>query len=94
MQPSGLRRAAIALASTCACALRRAVVRLSKVGGSLEGGVPLSLRGAGIYHGRNHKEMKTFSNQDTRDEHWSTRSMTYTDLAELIGSLRAMQKIR
>jgi hypothetical protein len=49
--------------------------------------------GAQIYHGRNHKQMEAFTNSDTRDEHWSTRTMTYDELATLIGELRSKRKI-
>jgi hypothetical protein len=56
------------------------------------GGAPVTLRAAQVYHGRNHKEIKAFANADTRDEHWSTRAMSYADLEDLFRELRAKRK--
>ena len=55
-------------------------------------GTPRVIWAARIFHGRNHREMEAFENNDTRDEHWSTRTMTYSDLAALIGELRSKPK--
>jgi hypothetical protein len=55
-------------------------------------GTPRVMWGARIYHGRNHKEIEAFTNNDTRDEHWSTQTMTYDELAALIGELRSKRK--
>lgn len=55
-------------------------------------GEPRVVWEARIYHGRNHKEIEAFTNNDTRDEHWSTQTMTYDELTALIGELRSKRK--
>ena len=55
-------------------------------------GVDHSMKAARIYHGSSHKEMKTFANEDAREEHWSTASMSFGDLTTLIGELRKKRK--
>jgi hypothetical protein len=42
-----------------------------------------------IFHGTNHKEMTAFDVQDVRDEHWSSKVMTFVEVEQLFGNLRA-----
>ncbi len=49
---------------------------------------------ADTYSGRSHKELSHLDDLYRRDEHWSTRTMSFADLQNLIGSLRAKRKSR
>ena len=51
-------------------------------------GNPTPMRAAHIYHGRSHKKIEAYVNQDTRDEHWSTRSMSFAEISALLADLR------
>ena len=51
-------------------------------------GNPTPMRAAHIYHGRSHKTIEAYVNQDTRDEHWSTRSMSFAEISALLADLR------
>jgi len=45
--------------------------------------------GADTYSGKGHKELQHFL---SRGEQWSTRAMSFADLRNLIGTLRAKRK--
>ena len=45
-----------------------------------------------IYQGRSHKRMTAFEIDDVRDEHWSTKTMTYDEVAQLLGKIRTKRK--
>ena len=51
-------------------------------------GNPTPMRAAQIYHGRSHRKIEAYANQDTRDEHWSTRSMSFAEISALLADLR------
>lgn len=45
-----------------------------------------------IYHGANHKKMTAFDLEHIRDEHWSTKTMTFAEVQAHLGELRAHRK--
>lgn len=52
------------------------------------------LTGAKIYHGKSHKEISNFANEDTKEHSWSNRAMSYGELETLLGELRKKRRER
>jgi hypothetical protein len=47
-----------------------------------------------IYHGTSHQIMTAFDIADTRDNHWSSKTMSYDDVRRIFGQVRAERKGR
>jgi hypothetical protein len=45
-----------------------------------------------IYNGSNHKQMTAFEIAQIRSEHWSTRTMTFSEVSDLLGVLRSKSR--
>jgi hypothetical protein len=45
-----------------------------------------------IYHGANHREMAAFDASQIRENHWSTETMTFAEVSELLGIFRKAAK--
>lgn len=44
-----------------------------------------------IYNGLNHEEMTAFEIRDTRDEHWSSKTMTFSEVESYLRDLRTFK---
>ena len=47
-----------------------------------------------IYQGQSHKRMTAFNVDDVREEHWSKKAMTLSEIQQLLGSLRSGRRGR
>ncbi|SHH21039.1 hypothetical protein [Bradyrhizobium erythrophlei] len=45
-----------------------------------------------VYHGASHEQMTAFDLRDIRDEHWSSKTMSYQDVRNILGEVRAERK--